>query len=69
MTAGKERTMTADKERIKELTRLCDKLFSQNTKLMAVCEKWADIIQGGDSFKQLEPWAQECVTDLRSQVK
>ncbi len=36
--------------------------------LLEVCKKWADIIQGGDKFSRLEPWAQECVTDIRAAI-
>ena len=47
-------------------TREVERRINAFPDLVAACEKWADIIQGGDRFERMEPWAQECVSDLRA---
>ena len=36
--------------------------------LLAACERTVEIIQGGDRFGKLEPWAQEIVTEIRAVI-
>lgn len=43
-------------------------LMEQRAELLEVVGKWADIIQGGDKIENIEPWAQECVSELRAAI-
>ena len=44
------------------------RLIAAAPELLAACTRTAEIIQGGDRFESLEPWAQEIVQSLNAAI-